>query len=218
MWQWPLSARTQDKAGPIHMGYNLFSCGATEKSVQSLWGWWASPVLWLVGSAPPLPSTSRDPLGKSTLIHWAVTSTSRKCRLESCRKLWFFLLWKFMKQKAGLEMCFQGGFLKQQPSCFRLGTKAGICSHSVYFLGKPHSQGIMRPSWDWVSDSSKLAQWCMTAFAFVLLCFKWDSKRQHTRPYFRHPNKQDWSSEALSAVWTDTMENAFKKSNKYSCT
>lgn len=124
--------------------------------------------------------------------------------------IYFFLLWKFMKEKAGLETCFQGGFPKQKPSCFRPGTKAGICSHSVYFLGKPHSQGIMRPSWDWVSGSSKLAQWCMTAFAFVLLCFKWDSKHQCTRPYFRHPNKQDWSSEALSAVWTDTMENAFK--------
>lgn len=41
---------------------------------------------------------------------------------------------------------------------------------------------------------------CWLLLLFVLLCFKWDSKFQCTRPYFRHPNKQDWSSEALSAV------------------
>lgn len=209
-----------DKTEGIHMRYKLLPNNTPETAAVLHQDNGFLRVLRLVGQALPTPGASVHP-GKSTLIHQTITYTSRKCRLESYKKVQLFLFVEVYERK-GLSQNVSApnkASRNSSPLVSNCVTKAVIYSNSLYFLEKAPKWIIscsIRLSWTLFSGSSKSAERCriVCICGFFVFFFKWGLKLQCVCPYIRHPNKLDWSSKGLK--FKQTTSKCFKKSNNHS--
>lgn len=199
-----------DKTEGIHVWDKLLPNNTPETAVVLHQDKGFLCVLRLVGQALPTPGASVHP-GKSTLIHQTITYASRKCRLESYKKVQFFLFLEVYERKglSGNVSAPNKASRNSSPLVSNCVTKAVIYSNSLDFLEKAPKWIIscsIRLSWTLFSGSSKSAERCR----IVCICvfFKWGLKLQCVCPYIRHPNKLDWSSKGLKFKQTSKC---FKK-------